>query len=407
MDRERCRLDALGLRAVAELRERRLAEHSGLAPADVDDPAQLTADQVLATELCAALRIGSGTAHARITSARELTEDLPATLDAYAAGAIHFGHVAAVRGTSALLAERLVTADGTDGDPLYADDALRRARAELEKTCLVGVERLSRAQLARRLKRFLARAAGGHVLTVAHARQTTPFLRVEPCDDGVNAHVSGFLPLAEGLRLDAYLDGCADATHPEDPRGVDAEGRTHARRRVDAFLDSVSAARAGSSAAPTAQVHVTVAATTLLGLDDDPAEVVTPTSAITVTADVARDLAADATWRRILTDPVGAVLDVGARTYRPSADVARRVRARSTTCVFPGCVRPAQHCDLDHVTPFAQGGETTVDNLAPECRHHHRVKTHTRWRLRRRDRGWRWTSPTGHTYDTDDEPPPY
>jgi len=40
------------------------------------------------------------------------------------------------------------------------------------------------------------------------------------------------------------------------------------------------------------QRNVTVAATTLLGLDDEPADVVTPTLELSVPAEVARDLAA-------------------------------------------------------------------------------------------------------------------
>ena len=107
-----------------------------------------------------------------------------------------------------------------------------------------------------------------------------------------------------------------------------------------------------------------------------------PDPALSVPAEVARDLAACGTWRRILTDPTGNVIDVGTRTYRPSERIARRVRARDTTCIFPGCTRPAANCDLDHVVPYAQGGETRAENLAPECRHHHRLKTHTRWQVR-------------------------
>jgi hypothetical protein len=404
LDRERCRLDAIGLRAVEELRRRRVAEHPGLAPADHIDPLRLTGEQVLASELRAALRIADATAHQRITTARTLTGDLPATLDAYGTGALHFGHVRAVQATSDLLAERVADPDGEEGDPLYAGDALRRARAELEKTCLVGAEHLSVKQLRRRLTRTLTRLSSGHTLRTKARRETVRFVRIEPCDDGVTAHLSGLLPLAEALTLDAFLTDCADATNPGNPRGVDDAGRSHAARRVDALLDL----NTGTSTSPSVQINVTVAATTLLGVDDEPAEVVTPTLALSVPAEVARDLAACGTWRRILTDPTGNVTDVGTRTYRPSAGIARRVRARDATCVFPGCTTPAENCDLDHVVPFARGGETTAENLAPECRHHHRLKTHTRWQVRPSPtRGWRWTSPTGHTYDTTTDPPPY
>jgi hypothetical protein len=40
------------------------------------------------------------------------------------------------------------------------------------------------------------------------------------------------------------------------------------------------------------------------------------------------------------------------------------------------------------------------------CRHHHRAKTHGGWRYRRRlDGSYRWTSPSGRTYDVLPPPP--
>jgi hypothetical protein len=55
-------------------------------------------------------------------------------------------------------------------------------------------------------------------------------------------------------------------------------------------------------------------------------------------------------------------------------------RCRDVTCRFPGCDRPATHCDIDHTTPFnyanpAAGGLTVPGNLACYCREHHRLKT--------------------------------
>jgi hypothetical protein len=45
------------------------------------------------------------------------------------------------------------------------------------------------------------------------------------------------------------------------------------------------------------------------------------------------------------------------------------------------CTRPARHCDHDHIEPFDTGGVTCPNrNLAPLCRHHHRLKTHAGWR---------------------------
>jgi len=78
---------------------------------------------------------------------------------------------------------------------------------------------------------------------------------------------------------------------------------------------------------------------------------------------------------------------------------------RDAHCVFPGCRRDSRFCDLDHITayvPIDEGGppgQTNPWNLAPLCRTHHRIKTHSAWHYRRLvDGSYTWTSPTGHHY---------
>jgi hypothetical protein len=85
---------------------------------------------------------------------------------------------------------------------------------------------------------------------------------------------------------------------------------------------------------------------------------------------------------------------------------------------FPGCHRPSQDCDLDHIEayiPRDEGGppgQTCAGGLAPLCRRHHRAKTHTPWTYHRLpDGGSRWTTPlrphprrTLHDEDPDRRP---
>ncbi|MEV8221588.1 HNH endonuclease signature motif containing protein, partial [Dietzia maris] len=85
-------------------------------------------------------------------------------------------------------------------------------------------------------------------------------------------------------------------------------------------------------------------------------------------------------------DPrIGAADDArAALKYRPSAQLARRIRLRDGTCRHPGCAIPAEACDLDHVVPFdhadpQRGGHTIEANLAAMCRRHHRFKTFSDW----------------------------
>jgi hypothetical protein len=92
------------------------------------------------------------------------------------------------------------------------------------------------------------------------------------------------------------------------------------------------------------------------------------------------------------------------RGYHPTPEIREHAIARDGTCVFPWCGRNARHCDLDHVIPYnhndpERGGPTSTDNLAALCRHHHRLKTHGRWRYEMTEPGvFVWTSPLGNTY---------
>jgi hypothetical protein len=59
--------------------------------------------------------------------------------------------------------------------------------------------------------------------------------------------------------------------------------------------------------------------------------------------------------------------------YTPSPRLARFVRCRDLTCRFPGCNRPATHCDLDHTVPHPYG-PTHASNLKCLCRFHQPLK---------------------------------
>jgi hypothetical protein len=88
--------------------------------------------------------------------------------------------------------------------------------------------------------------------------------------------------------------------------------------------------------------------------------------------------------------------------YTPSDELAEIVRLRDRTCVFPHCTKPARSCDLDHIVPHAQGGETSSRNLACLCRLHHRMKTHGGWNYAMTEPGvFCWRSPWGHLWQRD------
>jgi hypothetical protein len=156
-------------------------------------------------------------------------------------------------------------------------------------------------------------------------------------------------------------------------------------------------------------VRVTIPATALLGLDDAPGDLA---GFGPIPAETARLIATDATWRRLLTDPVTGVLaDYSTTAYQPGKSLRGAVEARDVTCTFPGCDTPADRCDLDHIQPFdhrkntkasdASGrGQTNAQNLHALCRKHHLLKTHAGWGIVRDPTTGitTWTTPTGRTH---------
>jgi hypothetical protein len=157
------------------------------------------------------------------------------------------------------------------------------------------------------------------------------------------------------------------------------------------------------------QIRITIAATTLLGLDDRPGHL---HGYGPIPADLAAQIATDATWQRLLTDPVTGILtDYSTTTYQPGKLLRQAVVARDQTCCFPQCDRPAHFADLDHIHPFdhtldpntlpaGSPGQTRAQNLQPLCRAHHLAKTHHGWEpVRNPATGITiWTAPTGHVY---------
>jgi hypothetical protein len=152
-------------------------------------------------------------------------------------------------------------------------------------------------------------------------------------------------------------------------------------------------------------VRVTVPASVLLGLDDAPGDL---KGFGPIPAETARLIAQDATWQRLVTDPVtGVLVDYSTTTYQPGRVLRAAVEARDDTCTFPGCDTPAERCDLDHIDPFdhdtagtAGRGQTSAWNLHALCRRHHLLKTHAGWGVVRDPATGitTWTTPTGRTH---------
>ena len=111
------------------------------------------------------------------------------------------------------------------------------------------------------------------------------------------------------------------------------------------------------------------------------------TGALLVLTD-ARELRVAAVARRGLGPPDAS------STYRPGVKLDRFVRARDRRCRFPGC-RNRVH-DVHHITHWAAGGTTAVDNGCLLCTVHHQHVHERGWTVTGNPNATlTFTSPTG------------
>lgn len=237
-------------------------------------------------------------------------------------------------------------------------------------------------------------------------------LMAEPNGDGTANLIGSSLAPDRVVAIRARIDALAKSLKLRN------EDRTLDQLRADVFLDlldgsasvqsggpSVQSGRQGAQSGKQGAIDLHVDLTTLIEMNDSPGSI---PGWGPVIADIARQLVIDrpaAEWRFTVVDSTGEER-YGTTRRRPSAEQVRQVQARHHRCVFPGCRMPVRSCDIDHTQAWAEDGPTVTDNLAPLCRHDHRVKHEAGWSLDRAGPGaFVWTSRLGHTYVTAGAPP--
>jgi Domain of unknown function (DUF222)/HNH endonuclease len=113
-----------------------------------------------------------------------------------------------------------------------------------------------------------------------------------------------------------------------------------------------------------------------------------------VSAETSRRLACDASRVVMRHDEDGRTIEVGARTRTIPPALRRALHHRDQGCRFPGCGLPFGQGH--HVRHWAQGGPTTLSNLAMLCHRHHRAVHEEGYQVDRQpDGGLRFRRPDG------------
>ena len=341
----------------------------------LDDRA--TADESAAAEVRAALRLTRRSADAEMTLALDLQRRLPGVLESLMTGNIDVRRARTISRHTAHLPDLT-------------------ARVVVDRV-LADAPRLTTGQLAARIRRLAMEVDPEDAVDrYDHAHDGRRFA-IEANPDGTADIFGVALAPDRVMEISARINRLAKGL-----RGP-GERRTMDQLRADVFVDLLR----GRTTSSGGSVHVRVDLTTLAELADSPGDLA---GYGPVVAEIARNVAASqsgARWSYDVVHPeTGDPVETGALRRRPSASQRRAVSARNETCIFPGCRMPSVDCDLDHTAPWSEGGSTTVDNLAPLCRHDHRLRHEAGWSHRPLGAGdHEWTSPLGRRYTTSGRSP--
>lgn len=345
-------------------------------------------------ELATTLGQHEAAASRLVAEAERLTGAREATLEALAAGSLGLPQVRSVL-------------ELTQGVPAEVADAVERVALDAATASARRGVVSTNAEVRRRMRRVRDRLHPEPLATRRARAAEERRVCVEPAPDGM-AWLSLFVEAERALAIEARVVTLASRETSNDSRTtVQRAADLAAELLLGGELTGDERTRTGSASTGAVQprVNVTVPVLSLLGLDDEPAEL---EGYGPIDAEAARRLAGHApSLRRILVHPeTGTALSYGREAYRAPADLDGFVRVRDGRCRFPGCARRADLADLDHTTAWHQGGRTDAANLAALCRHHHRIKHESGWRVEREPGGvMKWVSPAGHVLRTLPERP--
>jgi hypothetical protein len=250
---------------------------------------------------------------------------------------------------------------------------------------------------------------------IAEARETAQryksrVLRVYQDEDGMVVVRGRLTPEAGAVVLKA-LAAAREAVYQEKRQTFDHVGDVSAetspieQQQADALtLLAESALHHGIDPGPADEryqvvVHVDAP---VLADPDAPGQSVLE-DGVRVSAETSRRLACDATRVIMRHDAKGRVFEVGVRTRTIPPALRRALQHRDRGCRFPGCI--VRFGQGHHIRHWANGGPTTLSNLALLCRRHHRAIHDEGYRLQRRPDGeLEFRRPNGSVLP--DVPPP-
>jgi hypothetical protein len=198
--------------------------------------------------------------------------------------------------------------------------------------------------------------------------RTKNSLRLCPLENGMT-RISGLLDPESSAVLSAALEPLSapnpcDANGARDPRPAD-------RRRADALVEICRRATAAGGAAPATSKAQVVVLIELDALSDALRGAGSTLDGQVLSAQTIRKIGCDASLIPMVLGSQGQPLDVGRTKRLVTPAMLAALWVRDKGCTFTGCGRPAKWCAAHHLRHWADGGPTSLLNLALLCDHHH------------------------------------
>jgi hypothetical protein len=315
-------------------------------------------------EVAMELGVSPRSAASKILQARSLVTRLPATVAALSDGKIDYKRALSMTDLTTVLSDRdaltveqKVLNGGRRSSPSKFRDAIRY---QVIKTDPRGAER-------RR--------------TEARLNRNVTIMPIGDSMCQLTARLSAEESLAAHQRITILA------------RRAKSPGRTLAQCRADVLMDLIMGKDRGRV---DVQMFVTVPITTLMMLNNHPGVI---SGYGPITADHARELARNATWRRIITDPSGLVQETSPCMY-PSPSLTDHIRSRDDTCHLTGCSAPAEEVKTARCSGSAQPGQA-LPGRSGLCRYHSVMSERSDSGAERSGEGAvASTTDEGHTYAT-------
>jgi hypothetical protein len=184
--------------------------------------------------------------------------------------------------------------------------------------------------------------------------------------------ISGAIVSGELRRLeqDLFEEDWAKATEElgRDPKSTEL-CRTSAQRRADALVEMATRSKGAPADGrrPEPLFSILVGYETLHGriCELSTGQVVTPGSLLPWLDGALFERAVFAPGKRVEVSVTSRLFTGGTR---------RAIELRDQECTHPYCDTPADQCQIDHITPWASGGQTTQENGRVLCGFHNRLR---------------------------------